>query len=313
MKKIFIYFMMILLTSSMAFAESRYIESQEEKKDISNKEIPLRTCGSEFDFIKIAAFSTNPPFSWVESFHDDRHISYEGNGFLIDFMKNALKELNIGVQVLGYPTDEQMLADFKIGKVDLIVGMYYDPKMRTAGNTFLMPSVIQNVISVIFMKGKEKKIEKFEDLIGLKGVVRQDERFYNYIRLGLPKELQIEETNDSREAFTKLLTGEADYLLSSPYAAEAEARRFKMNLDIAMIPVPLMGQELFVLYSGNSLCPQYRLEIIEKIKEKRQDMNGLKRDLISYINNWGQRFKNDPSLASQINLNQEQKTETAEQ
>ena len=206
-----------------------------------------------------------------------------------------------------------MLADFQAGNVDLIVGMYYDPKMRMAGNTFLMPSVIQNVISVIFMKGKEKKIEKFEDLIGLKGVVRQDERFYNYIRLGLPKELQIEETNDSREAFTKLLTGEADYLLSSPYAAEAEARRFKMNLDIAMIPVPLMGQELFVLNSGNSLCKRYVPEIINKIKEKRQDMNGLKRDLISYINNWGQRFKNDPSLASQINLNQEQKTETAEQ
>ena len=312
MKKIFISFMIILLTSSMAFAESRYIETQEEKPETDRTD-RIRTCGGEDEPLKIAAFATNPPFSWVESAYSGNRKAYFGKGFLINYMENILKELNIAVRAVGYPTDEQMLADFQAGNVDLIVGMYYDPKMRMAGNTFLMPSVIQNVISVIFMKGKEKKIEKFEDLIGLKGVVRQDERFYNYIRLGLPKELQIEETNDSREAFTKLLTGEADYLLSSPYAAEAEARRFKMNLDIAMIPVPLMGQELFVLNSGNSLCKQYVPEIINKIKEKRQDMNGLKRDLISYINNWGQRFKNDPSLASQINLNQEQKTETAEQ
>lgn len=312
MKKFLLSFLLVMIFSSNAVANFGYIESQEQKKEKTTT-TRIRTCGDEDNPVKIAAFATNPPFSWVESAYSGNHKAYLGKGFLINYMENILKELNIAVQAVGYPTDEAMLADFQIGKVDMIVGMYYDPKMRTAGNTFLMPSVIQNVISVVFMKGKEKNIEKFEDLIGLKGVVRQDERFYNYIRLGLPKELQIDEAHDSREAFTKLLTGEADYLLSSPYAAEAEARRFKMNLDIAMIPIPLMGQELFVLYSGNSICPQYRLEIIEKIKEKRQDMNGLKRDLISYINNWGQRFKNDPSLASQINLNQEQEMETVEQ
>ena len=97
-------------------------------------------------------------------------------------MKDIAEELNIAVQAVGYPTDEEMLADFQVGNVDVVVGMYYDPKLRTGGNAFISPSVIQNVISVIFMKVKEKQVEKFEDLVGLKGVVRKDEQFYNYIR-----------------------------------------------------------------------------------------------------------------------------------
>lgn len=308
MKKILLSFLILMMFSVNAIANSSYIESQK-KKEEKVRTVKIRTCGGEDEPLKIAAFATNPPFSWVESMYQGNRMSYIGKGFLIDFMKNIAQELNIATRAVGYETDEEMLENFQVGNVDLIVGMYYDPKLRTAGNSFIMPSVIQNVISVVFMKGKEKPIEKFEDLIGLKGVVRRDERFYNYIRLGLPKDLQIEEAEDSREAYIKLLTGEADYFLSSPYAAEAEARRFKMNLDIAMIPVPLMGQELFVLYSGNSLCPQYYREIATKIQEKRQDMNAIKRDLISYINNWGQRFKNDPSLKSQLAPEPEPKTE----
>ena len=307
MKKILLSFLVLMMFSVNAIANSSYIESQK-KKEEKVRTVKIRTCGGEDEPLKIAAFATNPPFSWVERQSDEENAIYEGKGFLIDFMKDIAEELNIAVQAVGYPTDEEMLADFQVGNVDVVVGMYYDPKLRMGGNAFISPSVIQNVISVIFMKGKEKQVEKFEDLVGLKGVVRKDEQFYNYIRLGLPKDLQIEEAEDSREAYTKLLTGEADYFLSSPYAAEAEARRFKMKLDISMLSVPLKGQELFVLYSGKSLCPQYYREIAIKIQEKRQDMNAMKRDLISYINDWGQRFKNTPSLKNQLKFVPEQKT-----
>ena len=96
------------------------------------------------------------------------------------------------------------------------------------------------------------------------------------------------------------MTGEVDYLLSSPYAAEAEARRFKLNKEIDMVATPLLGQELFVLYSKNSMCPQFQREISQKLREKRQDLNGLKRDLISFIDKWGQRYKDEPPLIDQL-------------
>ena len=306
MKKFIFVFLALFMGCEIAMANSQYVGSQKQKEAEPIIRVQLRQCGLRSSPIKIAALATNPPFSWTETEMQENNVLYTGKGFLIDFMQQILNELNISTQIVGYPTDDKMLADFQIGKVDMVVGMYYDPKIQLGGHAFLNPSIMQNLVSVIFMKGKEKKVEKFEDLVGLKGVVRQDEKFYDYIRLKHTKMLEIQEAIDSKEAFTKLLTGEVDYMLSSPYAAEAEARRFKLNLNIAMSQMPLMGQEFFVLYSGNSLCPQYRQEIAAKIKEKRQDMNAMKRDLISYINNWGQRFKNDPSLVSQLQKEQSQ-------
>ena len=300
MKKYIFMVLTVIMFALECGASSRYIESQRKEKKEVNQAKQLRTCGLEDRPLRITAFATNPPFSWVEIKGEGNRTVFVSKGFLIDFIKEIAQELNIAVEAVGYPTDSKMLADFQVGNVDMIVGMYYDPKLRVGGNMFLTPSVIQNVISVVFMKGKEKTVEKWEDLVGLKGVVRQDEQFYNYIRLMLPKTLEIAEAVDSREAFTKLLTGEADYFLSSPYAAEAEARRFKMNLDVSMIPVPLMGQELTALYSGRSLCKKYAYEIANKIKEKKKDKNAMKSNLISYINAWGQRFKDDTSLKSQL-------------
>ena len=282
----------IILTGGWVSAQ--YIESQ--RKDIiMHADSPMRVCGEMGGGLKIATFATNPPFGWSEG-----KSNFSSNGFGVSLMDQIAQELNIVYGNIGFDKDEDAMAALDIGAVDMIVGAYYDPKIKGIGHRYLIPAFIPNVITVVFLKGKKKEVKDFEDLIGLKGAVRQDEQFYPYIRLSLPEELEIESVFDSREAFTKLLTGEVDFLLSSPYAAEAEARRFKLNKQIELISTPLMAQELFVLYSKNSECPQYQDEIAQKLQEKRQDLNGLKRDLISFIDTWGQKFKNEPSLIDQL-------------
>jgi len=278
-----------------------YIESQEQKK-IEKIVEGERLC-FESSPVRITSFVTNPPFGWVEKTVFDNLYDgwrYTEKGFNVDFIKNIGSELNIAVEAVAYPTDEKMIEAFYEGGVDIIAGAYYDPKMKLAGHGYVVPALIQNVITVVFMKGKEKEVKKFEDLIGMKGIVREDEGFYPYVRLMLPKEMEVETAHDSRSAFTKLILGEVDYILTSPYSAEAEARRFKLNTDISMVPVPLLGQELFLLVSGRVRCPHLVYEIALRLREKRKDMNAMKRELINYIDTWGQRFKNDPGLIDQL-------------
>ena len=276
------------------WVSAQYIETQ--RRDTAmNSGAPLRLCGEISGGLKIATFSTNPPFGWTEGTE-----FFRSNGFGIALMNQIAQELNIAYENIAFNKDEDTMKALDSGKVDVLVGAYYDPKIKEIGHLYLVPAFIPNVITVVFLKGKKKEVKDFNDLIGLKGAVRQDEQFYPYIRLSLPEELEIESVFDSKEAFTKLLTGEVDYLLSSPYSTEAEARRFKLNKEIDMVSTPLLGQELFVIYSKNSMCPQFRREISQKLREKRQDLNGLKRDLISFIDKWGQRYKDDPSLIDQL-------------
>jgi len=283
----------LILTASIVSAQ--YIGSQK-RKVVIEQTSGWRGCDGFGGALKIATFSTNPPFGWTEM-AGNRLIS---KGFDVDLMQQIANEKKIALQPVGYQSDEEMRKAFEEGKIDIWVGSYYDPKIRGIGHTYLIPAFIPNVITVVFLKNKARDVKKFEDLKGLKGVVRQDEQFYPYIRLSLPKDLEIEEAFDSKEAFTKLITGKVDYLLSSPYSTEAEARRFKLNRYIKMVATPLMGQELFIVYSKNSMCPQFKKDFKEGLEEKRKDLNAQKRELINFIDTWGQRFKNEPSLIDQL-------------
>ena len=298
MKKIFWVLLGItLLSGTFASAQysARYIERQKEKVVKENTQ-GWRGCDEFGAGLNIATFSTNPPFGWTEE-KGNKLIS---NGFGIAFVQQIANEAKIVVSPVGYQSDEDMRQAFEDGRVDIWVGSYYDQKIRGNGHAYIVPAFIPNVITVVFLKNKAREIKTFEDLKGLKGAVRQDEQFYPYIRLSLPKDLEIEEVFDSKEAFTKLITGAVDYLLSSPYSAEAEARRFKLNRYIKFVGTPLPGQELFLVYSKNSACPQYLKDFKDKLNEKRQDLNALKRSLINFIDTWGQRFKDEPSLIDQL-------------
>ncbi|MBQ7413440.1 MAG: transporter substrate-binding domain-containing protein [Alphaproteobacteria bacterium] len=296
----------LCLISVCGRADRTYIQTQRKEQIQRDGKVHLTGCGKPTEPLKVSTFSTNPPFGWTEIVPETGR--YTSKGFGVDKIKEITKDLNIYTRAVGFQTDEEAFKAFQSGKIDILVGQYYNPKLRGDGHTYLTPSLFQNVISVVFMKGKEKEVRKFKELIGLKGVVRKDELFYSYIYPLLPKELQIEQVIDSKEAFSKLITGEADYLLASPYSAEAEARRFKINQDIVMTPVPLLGQELFVLYSKNSMCPEYRKSIAKKLKEKKQDTKALSRELINYIDVWGQRFRDDPPLTQELYPNAQEES-----
>ena len=307
LKKIGVLLVCCVLSFS-AMAQFEYIEAQEQKaKAVEQKK--LMKCGKNQQPIRVSTFTTNPPFAWTERQMTMEHYVYHAKGYNVDFLKEIADELNIDMRFVGYKTDEEMIRDFARGNLDIVIGMYYDTANYGKIASTIVPSYMQNLITVVFMKGKEKDIKSFDDLKGLKGVVRTDEHFYDYVYKMMPEGADIVQVSNSKDAFTKLLTGEVDYMLASPYSAEAEARRFKMNLDISMLRVPLLGQELFVMYSKSSQCPQFGRMIAKKIAEKREEMPAMQRKLITYIDNWGQRFKDTPSLREQLGLT---RTPTAE-
>ncbi len=306
MKKIIILLLCFILCSSPLMAQTSYIGSQI-KKQQEQKHNKIKGCGGDWAF-RIASFATNPPFSWTEAETDNKgNLLFKAKGYNIDLIKEIASELNIKISVLAFPNDREAMAALHNGGVDMLVGLYYEPKLMLAHHQYIHPAYFQNIFTVAFLKGKEKQIKSFNDLIGLKGVVRTDENFYSYIFPILPKELDIKQVPDSKQAFSKLLNGEVDYIFSSPYSIEAEARRYKLNTDIKIMPISLINQELFAIFSSRSHCQNLYKILASRFQKKRDNIQSEQRTLRQYVDNWGQQFKDSSGLKEELKEEQKEK------
>ncbi len=258
-------------------------------------------CGAS-EPIRVASYVTNPPFGWVRVIPGSglKKDQYENAGFSYDLFEQIAKNLKLRINNVGFPSYQEALRALRFGKVDVVAGIYYDKRVLGVGTNLMFPGYFINPIIPLFVKGKEKPIEKWEDLRGLKGVVRQEEMIYSLIYQQLPKGLEIEQVSGSKKAFRKLITGEVDYILTSLYAGEAEVRRYKLVDEIYFSPRALVSPELFFVFSSHTDCRRLKSKIAAELEKIIADKEALKKVMISYIDDWGQRFIENPSLIEEI-------------
>lgn len=293
----------VMLMCCGVWAQSTYIGTQQQKGKVekTKQTIPDGACGSGMYPVRLTSYVTNPPFGWVEQVRDgEGNMSYAQKGYAVELIQRLLKKHDIYARPVGFLTDSEALSALSSTKADMYVGAYYEPKLRLAGHIYLTPSFVQNTISLIMLKNSDKVVSGFDDLIGLKGIMRADERFYEYVYPLLPKTTNITVVPDSKEAFTQLLMGQADYMIASPYSTEAEARRFKVNDRIKMSTLPLNGQGLFVVISGRSECRGLAQLLARELKAYIQDPAAVHADIMTYVNDWGENFRSAPSLLTEL-------------
>ncbi len=270
------------------------------KKKKKRKKTQIK-CGTT-NPIRVAGYVTNPPFGWVNLVPATalRKAQYTNAGFSYDLFAQLAKNLNLRINNVGYPSYQDALRDLRYGKVDVVVGMYYDKRVMGTGTNLMFPGYFTNPIIPLFVKGKERPIEKWEDLRGLKGVVRQEEMIYSLIYQQLPKDLEIEQINGSKKALLKLLKGEADYMLTSLYAGEAEVRRYKLIDEIYFSPKALVSPELFFIFTSHSDCQALKPQLSAELKKIMADDPTFRAVIEEYIDDWGMRFKDNPSLLEEL-------------
>lgn len=286
----------------------RYTDEEKQKVKTKQKKTDI-ACGIA-NKMRVAGFVTNPPFGWVNIVSvPGGKITYKNEGFSYDLFTKIAKKHNLKVDNIGYTSYQEAMKDLRRGRIDVIVGTYYDKRVLGSGTNLLFPSYISNPIIPIFVKGKERPVKTWEDLRGLKGIVRQEEMIYSLVYQQLPKDLDIHQVAGARKAFTALITGEVDYMLTSLYAAEAEVRRFKLVDEIYFTPTPLVSPELFVVFSSHSDCRKLKPLFTEALKKEKSNQKAFFNQFVGYIDMWGQRFKNDPSLIDEIKAARSEKKE----
>ncbi|MDD3669069.1 MAG: transporter substrate-binding domain-containing protein [Alphaproteobacteria bacterium] len=271
----------------------------EEKKQVQRVQQSTINCGYRRP-IRVASFVTNPPFGWVDVLDEGTRRTYLNDGLSFFVFSKIARDLKFLVSNIGYESYYDAIAALKRGNVDVVAGVYFDKRFLGVGASLLYPGYFKNQARVYFRKGKERPVRSFDDLRDLRGVVRQEELIYSLIYQSIPKEIQIREVSGARAAYTMLLNGEADFLISSIYAAEAEMRRFKLHDDIVRSDFIVIEPEMFFLFSTNSECMMLRPQFEAYLKEKKLNRNALDADMRLYIEKWGSRFGEAVSLTEEL-------------
>lgn len=293
-----IFFVSMPLKSVQAVSKkSSYTEIEKEKKGKKIKKDKVLLCGVDKP-IRVASFVTNPPFGWVEVVAGDRGQKdiYTNKGYGIDLFTNIAHNLQYRVKSVPYTSYLDAMKDLRKGNLDVIAGTYYNRSILGVGVNLLTPGYLTNPIVAIFVKGYEKPYNSFDDLKGLKGIVRQEEMIYPLIHSQLPKDVDIKVVSGSKKAFKMLMDHEVDFMVTSLYSAEAEVRRFKLVEDIYFPNKSLLKPELFFAFSSHSDCFTIKPALSKELKRIQQDKTAYMQNFMSYIDNWGETFRGEAGL-----------------
>ena len=274
----------------------RYVEQEPQPVQVKHQKIPF-DCGYVKP-IKTASFVTNPPFGWVDVIPGEGTYpdQYFNDGFAFVLFSNIINKLGLKIENKGYTSYYEALKALKKGEVDVLLGSYYDKRTLGVGTSILYPSYVKNQIIVVFKLGKERDVKSLDDLQGLKGGVRQEEMLYSLLYDSLPKGIKIEQIAGSREAYSQLMLGKIDYLITSLYAAEAEIRRFKVTDKVLLTRVPLMEPELFFVFSSVSECRLLKPQIEAQLRQEKANTTYINNLLFAQVDKWADRFRYDEPL-----------------
>lgn len=252
--------------------------------------------------IRVAGFVTNPPFGWVDVVPNELKGGYDyfNNGLSYNLFSKIAREQKLKIQDVGFRSYFEAQQALKRGEIDVLLGAYYDKRVLGAGTSILFPGYFSNPIVVAFLKGNEREVKSLSDLIGLKGVVRQEEGIYSLMHQKIPADLDMKQVSGARKAYMMLLSGEADFIVTSLYAAEAENRRFKIHDKIHLTNVPIETPELFFVFGSTSECLPLKEIFAEQVEKERDNVRSL---LFGQIDVWVERFRYSDSLIMEMQSN----------
>ncbi len=292
MKKLTALFLAVCLACPMTAA------AQQNQKKLP---YPVKTCGGKEASIdapmRIAGFTDYPPFLWIKydpnakKFHE-----YSYHGFIAKPFLGAMEDMGvIYLRSLKYDTPADAVLAAKNGQLDMIMSKYFQGDDKAVLD-YLYPSYFGNHMVVVSRMNKKIVVNDPSELHGLIGVMREEEGIEPLMRGLLPTDTKIRVVQGAEAAFKMLMSEEADFMITSPYAAVAEARRFKIWKDVYIGEKSMRLVQLFTAFSKRSKCRRFRLTFMDKFMAYFKDPAQREKMMQAAIDEWVDLHKDEPPL-----------------
>jgi len=272
--------------------------AQVQASSAKKKSITFHCGGRDSLPFSIVVLRNYPPFSWTQI--NKENGREERMGFILDAIEETIKEVNIEtVRNQFFDSFQQTQKAMLRGNAAFSFLSYYIDEAQS-GQDYAYPAYFGNPFIVVSRSSKAIEVSDLSDLKGLKGVVREEEGIEPLVRNTLPTDTKLEIVSGAETAFRKLLSGEVDYMLTSKYAAEAEARRFKVREILHFGNTALRHVKYFISFSKMSPCRSYKKIFSEHFKEKIKNKVEMEKNLQKHILLWADMHRDEPPLVYKL-------------
>ena len=210
----------------------------------------------------------------VASGHPDwPPIMYQQNDKIVgagpEIFAKVFDELDVKA-VFSYEGNwDEVQKKAKAGTVDVLVAAYKTPE-REQYMDYSIPYTVDPVVLVV-KKGKLFPYEKWEDLIGKKGVVTTGDSYGQDFDSYITKSLTVQKVATPAEAFALIENGEADYFVYALYSAEGYIFENKASDKVEIVPKYVATEKFYLTISKKSAFADLMPKINTILKRYESD------------------------------------------
>ncbi len=150
------------------------------------------------------------------------------------------------------------------GEIDVIVGAY-ETEQRKKYMDFSVP-YMKDPIVIFVAKGSTFPYQKWDDLIGKRGAATVGESYGKEFDAFIAKKLTVSKSVNVEDGFNKILSGEADYLISPLYSGIFEAERAGLSDKVEYLPTFAATENFHIAIPKESRFIRNLPEIDKKIE-----------------------------------------------
>lgn len=192
--------------------------------------------------------SDHPPYLWRDPVQPDRLM-----GANADLLARIGKDIGVTIEVVDSGSWSEAQAAVEAGRVDLLAGVFLNlPRLEQMD--FIHPAFFYSQTVVWVRESETFTYASWADLKGRKGAVMAGTSrgwaFDDYAE----KELQLDTVPSVEAGFSRLMSGELDYLLYERYPAIAWIHEHELDEQVRALDIPLSSDAVFLGLSHNSAC-----------------------------------------------------------
>jgi len=225
-----------------------------------------------FDLQNVSSYSSNNLF--VASGHPEwAPIMWQKGDNIIgvgpELISTLAGDLKIDVKSVFTGTWDKVQEKARTGQVDVLVAAYKTAE-REAYMDYSIPYTIDPV-AVLVRKGFNPTYDKWEDLIGLKGILMNGDSYGQEFDNFIKDKLQTVRVASAGEALQMVIDKKADYFVYALYSAEKAVNQLKLNSQIRIEPKYVASENFYITISKKSPLVKYLPEINSLIEKYIQD------------------------------------------
>ncbi len=215
-----------------------------------------------------------PPHVYVASGHPQwSPIMWQQDDKIVgvgpDLVSKIFSDLKINISIPAVGRWDEVQAKARDGEVDVLVAAYKTDEREIYMDYSL--AYTTDPIAVFAKRGVGFKFDKWENLIGKRGIAMIGDSYGQKFDDFIKAKLNVARVASAEDAFNLLISGKVDYFVHSLYAGEKLLAGKNMNAKIQIMPKPVAEENFYITISKKSPLVKYLPEINKLIGRYQAD------------------------------------------